>query len=549
MIGKNSCNCNQLWQKISMSAHKMHFYFQYQASVDQSATAPARHPVIIIGAGPVGLSLAIDLAQRNIPVVLLDDADRIGEGSRAICFAKKTLEVFDRLGCADPMLEKGVRWSVGRVFQGEEELYQFNLLPENGHKMPAFINLQQYYVEKHLVDRAQELPLIDLRWRNKVSSINHADDHARLTVQTPDGPYILEADWLIACDGARSPSRTMLGLDFEGEVFDDQFLIADVKMLADFPVERWFWFQPPFHAGQSALLHKQPDDIWRIDLQLGRDADAQAEKKPENVIPRIKRMLGHDQFELEWVSVYQFQCRRLENFIHNRVIFAGDSAHQVSPFGARGANSGVQDAENLGWKLALVIKAQAGQELIASYNSERSEAADENIRNSTRSTDFLAPHTNAEKQFRNAALALAKHTNFAKRMVNSGRLSVASHYHVSPLSTADSDVWDGGVAPGSPIADCAMKDPDGKSLFLSEIMGPDFTLLHGASITPPHMADVKSIRIGQGAYVDSEALVETRYSLTPDAAYLIRPDGHVAARFKRLEMDKLQAALNRAKGG
>jgi 3-(3-hydroxy-phenyl)propionate hydroxylase len=176
-----------------MATRQTIFQYAYQRSSDQSARTPVRHPVIIIGAGPVGLSLAIDLAQRNIPVVLLDDADRIGEGSRAICFAKKTLEVFDRLGCADPMLEKGVRWSVGRVFQGEKELYQFNLLPESGHKMPAFINLQQYYVEKHLVDRAGELPLIDLRWRNKVTSISHADDHAKLQIQTPDGTYVLEA--------------------------------------------------------------------------------------------------------------------------------------------------------------------------------------------------------------------------------------------------------------------------------------------------------------------------------------------------------------------
>jgi 3-(3-hydroxy-phenyl)propionate hydroxylase len=261
------------------------------------------HPVIIIGAGPVGLALAVDLAQRQVPVVLLDDADSIGEGSRAICFAKKTLEVFDRLGCATPMIDKGVRWSVGRVFQGDAELYRFDLLPEGGHKMPAFINLQQYYVEKHLVDRADALPLITIRWRNRVSAVTRHPDHTVITIETPDGPYTMTTDWLVACDGARSPTRAMLGLDFDGEVFDDQFLIADVKMTADFPVERWFWFDPSFHNGQSALLHKQPDDIWRIDLQLGRDADVDAEKKPEVVIPRIERMLGHRDFTLEWVSI------------------------------------------------------------------------------------------------------------------------------------------------------------------------------------------------------------------------------------------------------
>jgi 3-(3-hydroxy-phenyl)propionate hydroxylase len=532
-----------------MGARKTIFQYNYRRSPDQSAQTPARHPVVIIGAGPVGLTLAVDLAQRKIPVVLLDDADRIGEGSRAICFAKKTLEVFDRLGCAKPMLEKGIRWSVGRVFQGDAELYQFDLLPEGGHKMPAFINLQQYYVEKHLVDRVGELPLIDMRWRNRVTSIIHADDHAVLTIETPDGPYQLEADWLVACDGACSPSRTMLGLDSDGEIFEDQFLIADVKMTADFPVERWFWFEPPFHGGQSALLHKQPDDIWRIDLQLGRDADVEAEKRPENVIPRIKRMLGHDQFELEWVSIYQFQCRRLEKFLHNRVIFAGDSAHQVSPFGARGANSGVQDAENLGWKLARVLQGQATPDLIASYDLERSEAADENIRHSTRATDFLAPHSRAEKQLRNAALSLAQHTGFAKRMVNSGRLSVASIYHDSPLSTADQESWKGGVAPGAPVPDCPLEDKMRKPVFLSDILGQDFTLLHGPEANLQPLNGVKLIKVAGDGFKDKDARVQERFHLPPKGGYLIRPDGHVAARFKTIDAKALQAALTRAGGG
>jgi 3-(3-hydroxy-phenyl)propionate hydroxylase len=532
-----------------MSARKTVFQYHYRRSPDQDFAQPARHPVVIIGGGPVGLSLAVDLAQRGVPVVLLDDADRIGEGSRAICFAKKTLEVFDRLGCAEPMLEKGVRWSVGRVFQGEQELYRFDLLPESGHKMPAFINLQQYYVEKHLVDRVEKLPQIDMRWRNKVTAIAQQDDAVTLTIDTPDGPYRLTADWLIACDGARSPSRAMLGLDFDGEVFEDQFLIADVKMTADFPVERWFWFEPPFHHGQSALLHKQPDDIWRIDLQLGRDADAEQEKHPENVIPRITRMLGHDQFELEWVSVYKFQCRRLERFQHDRVIFAGDSAHQVSPFGARGANSGVQDSQNLAWKLAAVIKGEAKPGLIATYEQERSEAADENILNSTRATDFLAPQTPAETLLRNAALSLARHADFAKRMVNSGRLSTPSHYHATPLSTPDQEQWDGGVAPGSPIPDAPLRDAAGGSLYLSEALGPDFTLLCGPHAIIEPSPSISMLRIGEGHHADPEGLLRLRFALPDTGGVLIRPDGHVAARFQTLEQGALNAALQRAMGG
>ena len=510
--------------------------FAYRRHADQARATPAEYPVVIIGAGPVGLTLAIDLKLRGIECVLLDDQDRIGEGSRAICFAKRTLEIWDRLGCAAPMLEKGVRWNIGKVFQGEDLLYQFDLLPEPGHKMPAFINLQQYYAEKFLVDRAQTLG-VDLRWLNRVSGIQTGDQGARLRIETPDGAYSLDARFVIACDGARSPTRSLLGLDFMGEAFEDQFLIADVRMTAAFPVERWFWFDPPFHLGQSCLLHKQPDDIWRIDLQLSPDADAEHERKPEVVRPRIERMLGHGNFELEWISVYRFQCRRLERFVHGAVIFAGDAAHQVSPFGARGANSGVQDADNLGWKLAAALQGRAG--LIASYDQERSEAADENILNSTRATDFIAPRQKAEARFRNAALALARQTEFGKRFVNSGRLSTPTAYHESPLSTLDDGAWSVGPLPGAPIPDAPLGNG-----YLSERLGQGFALLRRPDAKEaPAIAGLPLVEATEG----DETLIQ-RFDLAPGSAYLIRPDRHVAARFRSPEHTIALTALRRAGG-
>lgn len=526
--------------------------FAYQAHPDQRRAQPARHPVVIVGAGPVGLTLAIDLKLRGVDAVLLDDSDRIGEGSRAICFAKRTLEIFDRLGCAQPMLDKGVRWSVGKVFQGEELLYAFDLLPETGHKMPAFINLQQFHVEKHLIDRAAELGL-QPRWLNRVVAIEPGDEGARLTVETPDGPYALDARFVVACDGSRSPLRAMLGLDFLGERFDDQFLIADVRMTADFPVERWFWFDPPFHSGQSCLLHKQPDDIWRIDLQLSPEADPEEERSPGKVRPRIEAMLGHGDFELEWVSIYRFQCRRLARFVHGPVIFAGDSAHQVSPFGARGANSGVQDADNLGWKLAAALSG-APVALLDTYDLERSQAADENILNSTRATDFIAPRSPSERLFRNAALALARETGFAKRMVNSGRLSLPTAYAGSPLSTPDRDRWDSGPAPGAPIPDAPLIAPDGRPAFLSEALGAGLTLLLAGNAAPPDLPPdlppgIALLRVGDGAGVwrDSEGLLASRFDAAPGSAYLIRPDRHVAARFRHPAASDVAAAFARAR--
>lgn len=470
--------------------------------------------------------------------MLLDDSDRIGDGSRAICFAKRTLEIFDRLGVAAPMLAKGVRWQVGKVFQGDAQLYAFDLLPEGGHKMPAFINLQQFYVEKFLVDRAAELG-VDVRWKNRVDAVANSADGARLTVDTPDGPYQLEADYVVACDGARSPVRAMLGLDFAGEQFEDQFLIADVKMTADFPVERWFWFDPPFHNGQSCLLHKQPDDIWRIDLQLSPGADTEAERQPDVVRGRIEKMLGHADFELEWVSIYRFQCRRLARFVHDRVVFAGDAAHQVSPFGARGANSGVQDADNLGWKLAAIVTGIAPGSLLDSYDAERSEAADENILNSTRATDFIAPRSTVEAHFRDAALALARTAPFARQFVNSGRLSLPTSYKASRLSTADDSPWKVGPPPGAPFIDV----PFGKG-YLSEHLTGDFTLMTMSAEDVDSLPEGLKLMPISGADTD----VRQRYGLHEAEAYLFRPDGHVAARFKVLDHARLAAALQRARG-
>src|ERR1700722_5932334 len=491
------------------SQAKTRFGYRRHADQDLVGTNVAGHSVAVVGAGPVGLSLAIDLAQRGQSVVLLDDADGIGDGSRRVCFWKRWLQVGDRLGVGQRMVDKGVVWQVGKIFHGDSLLYQFDLLPEHGHKRPAFINLQQFYAEAYLVDRVEELPDISLRWRNRVVGIEQRNDHVILSIDTPDGPYRIVANYVVACDGARSSLRQMVGAEFSGQVFEDQFLIADVKMTAAFPTERWFWFDPPFHAGRSALLHKQPDDVWRIDLQLDRDADPIVEKQPENVRPRIARMLGHDQFDFEWISLYKFQCRRMARFIHGRVIFAGDAAHQVSPFGARGANSGLEDAENLAWKLERVLRKTSSETLLESYHIERSQAADENIRESTRSTDFMAPATRQEARLRKAVLSLAKETEFGKRMVNGGRLSVPSAYE-TPLSTSDRKTWRGGPRPGASMVDAPITNSSGEVKFLTDAFvkcGRDFTLVafaNGAMVDPPEGIDV--IRIGDGGLSNTAGL-------------------------------------------
>jgi 3-(3-hydroxy-phenyl)propionate hydroxylase len=514
-------------------------------------------PVVVAGAGLVGLTLALDLARHGVAVVVLDEDDTVSFGSRAICFAKRTLEIMGRLGLGQRFTAKGITWKTGRVFHRDREAYAFDLLPEQGHEYPAFVNLQQYYAEEWLVEACLAAG-VEIRWKHRIASVEHGPDHALLRVETPEGPYALRAQWLLACDGARSSIRDGMGLAFTGQVFRDRFLIADVVIKGEvqFPTERWFWFDPPFHPGQSVLLHKQPDDVWRIDFQLGWDADPEEEKRPEKVIPRVRAMLGdHVPFDLEWVSVYTFRCRRIERFRQGRVIFAGDSAHQVSPFGARGGNAGVQDADNLAWKLAAVLAGRAPEALLDSYDAERIPATDENILNSTRSTDFITPKSEAARAYRDAVLDLAARHEFARPLVNSGRLSRPSTHADSPLNSPDQGDWRGGAVPGAPAPDGPVLR-DGRPDWLLRHLGDGFALL---VFGPPDAGLVAALPHGvravfcaaadvPGALFDHSGLVAARFGAAPGAAVLLRPDQHVAARFAQPDPRAVAAALDRALG-
>jgi len=512
-----------------------HYPYVRPAELD---TPGARRAVVIVGAGIAGPTLALSLATRGVPALILDDDDTVSLGSRSICQAQHSLETWDRFGIAAPMVEKGITWEQGEVYLRDSAIYRFNLQPEPGHKFPAFVNLQQYYVEEYLYERCRAEPLIEMRHRNKVVGVAQLDDGVTLTVDTPDGTYALETDWLIACDGVRSPVRHMLGLPYPGEVFHDQFLIADIRLTGDLPKERRFWFYPPFHPTNSVLLHRQADDILRVDFQLGRDADPDEEKKPENIDRRLRQMFGPEaRWEHEWSSVYTFTCRMMERFVHGRTIFAGDAAHVVSPFGARGGNAAVADADNLAWKLARVVKGESPPALLDSYCEERRAASRENIRQSTRSTDFITPKFEASRIFRDATLSLARDFPFARALINSGRLSVPTTHAGSPLDTPDADSdWSGGPAPGRAMIDA----PLGTG-WLVERVGPDFTLLSfGGDV--PASAGVTTLP------ADCSGLLAMRYDARPGTIYLIRPDRYVAARWRRHDPDAVQAAFARATG-
>ncbi|MCB1881115.1 MAG: FAD-dependent oxidoreductase [Gammaproteobacteria bacterium] len=542
--------------------------YPYVKSPDQAVSAPVHHPLVIVGAGPVGMAAAIDAAVRGIGVLVLDEDNTVSVGSRAVCYSKRALEILDRLGCAQPMIAKGVTWKLGKIFFRDELVNQFDLQPAKGEKIPAFINLQQYHMEEIMVRRMAELDNLEVRWKNRVTEVVNGAEKVTLEVQTPDGPYRLSCDWLIVADGANSPIREQLGLESKGQWFQDRFLIADVVMKAEFPPVRWFSFDPSYHRGYSTLLHRQPDDIWRLDFQLGWDADPEEEKQPENVIPRVRAMLGEDtEFELEWCSVYTFRCRRMERFRYGRTLFVGDAAHQVSPFGARGANSDIQDSDNLIWKLKLVMDGLAPARLLDTYSDERVFAADENIMNSTRSTDFITPKSTVSRSFRDAVLELSRNLPFARALVNSGRLSDTAFLVESALNSVDDDSFQGDMVPGAVMADATVAglrgerwllDTAGNSfvlyLYLQDAAGLDRTVAEQLRSLASGQIPVASVVVSrQGAAPaelptlhDAQGLFADRYDALPGTCYLIRPDQHVCARWRAFDLSRVSAALARA---
>jgi len=310
--------------------------------------------------------------------------------------------------------------------------------------------------------------------------------------------------------------------------------------------------------------------VWRIDFQLGWDADPEEERKPEKVLPRLKTMFGNDtEFELEWVSIYTFQCRRMKEFRHQRLLFVGDAAHQVSPFGARGANSGLQDADGLIWKLALVMRGLAPESLLDTYHSERAYAADENILNSTRSTDFITPKSKTSRVFRDAALELARHHPFARKLVNSGRLSVPSFITDSPLNTKDLYSFAGTMVPGAPMDDAPM-ECDGEAAWLINSVGGHFQCLvfvdDVKQIDTSTLQSLLSLNLGsvpvepvlisqclgavQGirVLVDVQGLFAKRYDAQTGSVWLVRPDQHIAARWRKYQPALIEQALRVAIG-
>ena len=495
--------------------------YEYRTPPEIGGKKSGTYPVIIAGAGLAGLTAALELGSRGIRTILLDEDNTVGAAglsSRGICYAKRTLEILDRFGVSERIRAKGVTWNEGEVYRGEQLLYRFNLQPEKDQKFPAFVNLQQFYVEQYLVEALQKVAAVDLRWKNKLVGVSQDGDAVTVRVETPDGPYEARAQYLVAADGGHSTVRELIGAeDEERSLSDDRWCIADVRIDggANRSAVRKAYLDGVPTQGGAIWYHQMADGVWRTDWQIGHLPDPDAEVTPQRAEERLRKLLGPGaRFELIWVGPWRFKKRLLKRLVHGRILFAGDAAHEHSPFGARGGNGGVQDANNLAWKLALVLEGRAHPDLLETYHHERHYAARDNTENATRSAIFIGPQTAGERVVRDAILDLAQARTWARRWVNVGRLSVATTYRDSPLNLQRGTFDSALPAPGAAA-------PDGRfeqGYFVERLQG-DFTVAYAGG-------NGQWTRHGEG-----------------QATYAFRPDGHVLARCEGVDPAFAQGAI------
>lgn len=534
--------------------------------VNAQGVEVTRHQVAIVGGGPVGLATALGLARQGVASVIIEADETVCEGSRAACISRRSLQIVERLGALPAFMAKGLAWSRGRSFYRSDEVFCFDMPHDDKQKLPPMINLQQYYIERYLLDAVevvnQQHPgMIDVRWASEVTSIARQDNGTRLNITNALGQYSLEADWVVASDGGQSSIRKALGLDLKGVGYTGRYLIVDIELPSTSPTERRAWFDPHWHRGGTVLMHRQPDNIWRIDYQLRHDQDAEQAMTPEAVHAFVTRHLeaigeGHLPWAVVWTSIYRAGAMTLDKYRHGRILFAGNSAHAMPIFGVRGLNSGFDDADNLAWKLAMVVRQVAPDTLLDSYSSERIEAFHNNAENAIRSTEFMSPPSRGFDLMREASLSLALNNPGIAQLVNP-RQTRAIAYQQSALSTADTHLFNSGPKPG----EVYQEHPVARGGFLGEVLDTGFTLLYFCDDEPGDVrywakeVGIKLVCLSKGAACgpntvhDDLGKIAQMYGASNGSAYLVRPDGHIAARWKQLHFEPLKQALERAQGG
>lgn len=524
-----------------------------------------RHPIVIVGGGISGLTLACSLARLGVAAVVLDEDNTVGvkgASSRGICYTQKSLEIFDKLGIYERIASKGIQWSVGRTFAGHDEVMSFDLRQQGNFNLstqPPFVNIQQFYIEGFLVERIHELGHVDLRWKSRVTAFAQDAEVATLTVETPAGSYQIEADHVIDATGSHTPFHQWCGATMQSRRGDDRWCIADVRFATHPPVERHTWIEAPFNENRAVWQHLMADDVWRLDYQMAPNADPEWVSREDVVRERLARQFGPDvAVEIVWVGPYAYRSQCLDHLRAGHVFFMGDTAKIVSPFGARGGNTGVSDADNLAWKLAAVQRGHAHPALLDSYNAERLEAAQENVRVTHRTARFLRPADGIERTFRAAAIGLAKEHPFARALINTGRMAVANTYTRSSICNATG---------GQSVQNVGFEWADGSAGRVTDLLQwagsellvlvfgelPRAALGHLQQLT--QLAPVRAVQVlGATDRAQAREYVRDPHGHLRVASHvfghtwaLLRPDGYLAATGEAVDSD-LVAAIERGLG-
>lgn len=533
--------------------------FKPQLPPLQAGNESQLHDVLIAGGGPVGLSTALGLALRGVRSVIVEADDSVCEGSRAACISRRSLEILERLGVARAFLAKGLPWTTGRSYYREREVLVFSMPHDDAQKFPPMINLEQYYIEQFLLEEIARVnaaspdgkPLVEMRWASKVTSFAQDGQGVRLTVENALGRYETRGRWLVATDGGQSFIRQALGLELKGAAYSGRYAIVDIELPSTSPTERRAWFDPPWARGTTILMHRQPDNLWRIDYQLRKHENVDESLTPDQIHSFVQRHLdaigeGHLKWTAVWASNYRAGAMTLDAYRHGRVLFAGNSAHALPIFGVRGLNSGFDDADNLAWKLAAVVQERADPELLDSYSMERVQAFHLNAESAMRSTEFMSPPSRGFELLREAALSLAGDHPMIANLLNPRQTSALT-YSNSPLSSPGDDL-DGGPVAGAPLIDMQLAQGahltdhlhrTGFTLFGFGAAAPEVQALAAACAPAAASWTLQAVSV-------ADAAVARAYGAVPSAVYLVRPDGHVAARWREPTSAQLQLALRTA---